>query len=141
MKFAAAVLALAGFAVAAPSTQAEKRDACTFGTYRCTTPNTGIEICDIYSTWQKVGDCAPGEHCANLPQNGFTLPFCTSNAVAKRNGRPGVDPGYCATPGQYTCLGATAIQVCDTQHALQKVGDCPAGSHCGYLNGIPYCVN
>lgn len=144
MKFAAAVIALAAGALAAPS---EKRagEPCTFGTYRCTTPNTGIEICNIQGKWELVGPCPDGTSCENLPQNGYTLPFCTNNKpkreVEARNGRPGQSPGEkCDTPGKYSCFGPYAIQVCDTQNVLQFVGDCPPRSHCDYLNGIPYCV-
>ncbi|KAK4121978.1 hypothetical protein N657DRAFT_635424 [Parathielavia appendiculata] len=139
MKYIAAALVLAASAFAAPS---EKRtETCTFGTYRCTTPNTGIEICNIQGKWELVGDCPKDTSCQNLPQNGFDLPFCTANKVQARNGRPGQSPGEsCSTPGKYDCFGAYAIQVCDTQNVLQLVGNCPDRSHCEYLNGIPFCV-
>ncbi|GAB1319187.1 Carbohydrate-binding module family 19 domain-containing protein [Madurella fahalii] len=140
MKYATALLALAAGAIAHPS---EKRTGteCTFGTYRCTTPNSGIEICNIQGKWELVGPCPEGTSCEDLPQNGFTLPFCTKPKVEARNGRPGQSPGEpCSTPGKYQCFGPYAIQVCDTQNVLQFVGDCPNGSHCDYLNGIPYCV-
>jgi hypothetical protein len=142
MKFIAAALVLAASAVAAPS---EKRtEACTFGTYRCTTPNTGIEICNVQNQWALVGDCPGDTSCSNLAQNGYELPFCTNNApkVKARNGRPGQSPGErCQTPGKYDCFGPYAIQVCDTQNILQFVGSCAERSHCAYLNGIPYCVD
>ena len=144
MKFITAALVLAATALAAPS---EKRgDECKFGTYRCTTPNTGIEICNIASEWELVGPCPDGTACEDLPQNGFDLPFCTNEAkvepkVDKRNGRPGQSPGEpCQTPGKYDCFGPYAIQVCDTQNVLQFVGSCPERTNCQYLNGIPYCV-
>jgi len=127
---------------------------CKFGTYRCTTPNTGIEICDISNKWELVGPCPAGTACENLPQNGFTLPFCTAKKptatiaarapaedVEKRNGRPGQSPGEkCAEPGRYDCFGPYAIQVCNVQGVLEFVGSCPQKSHCDYLGGIPYCV-
>ncbi|KAK4183816.1 hypothetical protein QBC35DRAFT_507238 [Podospora australis] len=121
---------------------------CTFGTYRCTNPATGIEICTINQQWTLVGPCPSGTSCTNLPQNGFTLPFCTNNPPAaptavqeKRNGRPGQSPGEnCTTAGQYDCFGPYAIQVCNTQNVLELVGNCPERSHCEYLNGLPYCV-
>jgi hypothetical protein len=150
MKFITASLVLAATALAAPS---EKRSGdsgdsgeCTFGTYRCTTPNTGIEICNIASDWELVGDCPDDTACNYLPQNGFDLPFCTNEVkvepkVDKRNGRPGQSPGEpCQTPGKYDCFGPYAIQVCDTQNVLQFVGSCPQRTNCQYLNGIPYCV-
>lgn len=145
MKFIAAALVLAASAMAAPSPDtAGASTTCTFGTYRCTTPNTGIEICDIAGTWELVGPCPNGTACENLPQNGFTLPFCTTTAktaVKARNGR-GPSPGdKCQTPGQYQCFGAYAIQVCDTSNVLERVGDCPQGSHCEYIGSIPYCVD
>ncbi|KAK4225154.1 hypothetical protein QBC38DRAFT_421985 [Podospora fimiseda] len=147
MKFTiTTILTLTSTVLAAPGL--ETRTACTFGTYRCTNPNTGIEICDVTNNWQLVGACPNGTVCTNLPQNGYTLPFCTNPPAtptptpkaAKRNGR-GPSPGEkCSTAGQYSCFGPYAIQVCDTQNVLQFVGDCPAKSHCEYLNGIPYCV-
>lgn len=137
MKYLTAVLALAlaATALAAPTTGTT----CTFGTYRCTTPNTGIEICDIAGQWELVGPCPNGTSCHDLPQNGFTLPFCTNNAqkLRARNDQPG---DKCTTPGRYQCLGTGAIQVCDTQNVLEFVGNCPAGSHCDYIGVIPYCV-
>jgi hypothetical protein len=138
-----AALALAATAAAPPLSP--PLNSCTFGTYRCTTPNTGIEICNVFNQWELVGPCPSGTECSNLPQNGFTLPFCTNKVkrdeVEKRNGRPGQSPGEpCQTPGKYDCFGPYAIQVCDTQNVLRKVGDCPERSHCDYLNGIPFCV-
>ena len=141
MKFIVAALALAASAVAAPS---EKREACTFGSYRCTNPNTGIEICNYKGQWELVGDCPDDTSCSNLPQNGYELPFCTNNApkVKARNGRPGQSPGErCQAPGRYDCFGPYAIQVCNTQKVLEFVGSCPERTHCAYLNSIPYCVS
>lgn len=145
MKYFTAVLALAATALAAPPATSKRTETCTFGTYRCTATNAGIEICDIQGNWQLVGPCPDGTSCENLPQNGFTLPFCTNNPTPKtveaRNGRPGQSPGEkCQTPGKYDCFGPYAIQVCDTQNVLQFVGNCPEKSHCEYLNGIPFCV-
>ena len=141
MKYIAAALVFAASALAAPG-PSEARNTCTFGKYRCTNPNTGIEICDIAGNWELVGPCPKGTACEDLPQNGFTLPFCTNTAkVQTRNGRPGQSPGEkCQTPGKYDCFGPYAIQVCDTQNVLQFVGNCPPRSHCDYLNGIPFCV-
>ncbi|KAK1834408.1 hypothetical protein QBC39DRAFT_344078 [Podospora conica] len=123
---------------------------CTFGTYRCTTPNTGIEICDVLNQWQLVGPCPAGTACENLPQNGFTLPFCTAKkpvaarapaVVEIRNGRPGQSPGErCTEPGRYDCFGPYAVQVCNVQGVLEFVGNCPQKSHCEYLGGLPFCV-
>jgi hypothetical protein len=153
MQYFTAVLALAATALAIPTDLQADTTACTFGTYRCTTPNTGIEVCDISGKFVLVGPCPNGTACENLPQNGFTLPFCTNTAkVTRRDDRngnnrrttpppPAPKPGdKCQTPGQYQCLGQTAIQVCDVAHILEKVGDCPANSHCAYINAIPYCV-
>ena len=134
---AAALLSLAASAAAAPTTET-----CKFGTYRCTNPNAGIEICNVLNQWQLVGPCPKGTSCSDLPQNGFTLPFCAANAVERRNGRPGNgSPGeHCDVAGQYQCFGAYSIQVCNTSNVLEKVGDCPERSHCDYLNGIAFCV-
>ncbi|KAK4168255.1 hypothetical protein QBC43DRAFT_309939 [Cladorrhinum sp. PSN259] len=155
MKYTAAALIISGLAssaFAAPNANLESRTgtnpSCKFGTYRCTSPNTGIEICNVLNKWELVGPCPSGTSCTNLPQNGFTLPFCTNNPAPtpaatkeKRNGRPGTSPGeHCSTPGQYSCFGPYAIQVCDTQNVSQFVGSCPERSHCDYLNGIAYCV-
>ena len=143
MKYLTA-LALAAAAIASPAPLSPPvSPSCTFGTYRCTIPNTGIEICNVLNQWELVGPCPSGTTCSDLPQNGFTLPFCTAKAiVAKRNGRPGQSPGEkCDTAGKYQCFGPYAIQVCDTQNVLQKVGDCPQGSYCDNLNGIPFCVS
>ncbi|KAK4154087.1 hypothetical protein C8A00DRAFT_33112 [Chaetomidium leptoderma] len=140
MKYITAALVLAASAMAAPS---DKRESCKFGTYRCTNPNTGIEICDISGQWQLVGPCGKGEACEYLPQNNFELPFCTKTPkIAARNGRPGQSPGEkCQTPGKYDCFGPYAIQVCNTQNVLEFVGNCPTRTHCSYLNSIPYCVD
>jgi hypothetical protein len=105
---------------------------CKFGTYRCTTPNTGIEICNVLNKWELVGPCPSGTACENLAQNGFTLP---------RNGRPGQSPGErCTEPGRYDCFGPYAVQVCNVQGVLEFVGSCPQKSHCEYLGGLPFCV-
>lgn len=149
MKFLAAVLALAATALAFPSVDKRGDEECKFGTYRCTTPPTGIEICNVTSQWQLVGPCPDGTECSYLPQNGFELPFCTNKPKAQdkravlddRNNRPGLSPGEpCPEPGRYDCFGAYAIQVCDVTNIMRFVGDCPERSHCEYLNGIPYCV-
>lgn len=140
MKFAAAALVLATSVIAAPSTSS-KREACTFGTYRCTADLAGIEICNVQSQWELVGDCPEGLACENLPSGGSELPFCTEPKTEKRNGRPGQGPGdSCTTPGKYDCYGPYAIQVCNTSNVLEFVGDCPERSHCSYLNDIAYCV-
>ncbi|KAL2151169.1 hypothetical protein VTH82DRAFT_6267 [Thermothelomyces myriococcoides] len=134
MKFITAAIALAASAIAAPSHPGD--ETCKFGTYRCTTPNTGIEICDISGSWQLVGDCPEGTACN--PVDG--LPYCT--VETKVHARHGPKPGdKCSTPGRYDCFGRRAIQVCDTQNTLQLVGYCPKKSHCDYLNGIPYCLD
>ncbi|KAK4132714.1 hypothetical protein BT67DRAFT_450863 [Trichocladium antarcticum] len=157
MKYITATLALATLALAAPPTTDKRTGTtCQFGTYRCTSPNTGIEICNVSGQWELVGPCPAGTACEDLAQNGFTLPFCAAQPPPtptptptpppaaqpeKRNGRPGQSPGErCQTPGRYDCFGPYAIQVCDTQNVLQFVGPCPERSHCGYLNGIPFCV-
>lgn len=133
-------------ALAAPSNPRAPATTCQFGTYRCTiapSPNTGIEICNVLGQWELVGPCPAGTSCSDLPQNGFTLPFCTAvtGAAEKRNGRPGQSPGErCDVAGKYQCFGPYAIQVCDTQNVLQFVGNCPERSHCDYLGGVPFCV-
>jgi hypothetical protein len=131
----ALALALAASAIAAPP---ERRETCKFSTYRCTSPNTGIEICTASGRWELVGPCPKGTACENLPQDGFQLPFCTNTANVQS---PGPSPGEkCQTPGKYDCAGSYAIQVCDIQNVLQFVGNCQGNSHSDYLNGIPYCV-
>ena len=144
MKSITAALVLAASAIAVPFPDGnETNTACTFGTYECTNPNTGIQICDIAGQWELVGNCPNGTSCQNLPQNGFDLPFCTNTIKLKaRDGRGrGPSPGdKCQTPGKYVCFGRNAIQVCDTSNILQLVGQCPQSSHCSYINGIPYCV-
>ncbi|KAL2193863.1 hypothetical protein P885DRAFT_44305 [Corynascus similis CBS 632.67] len=140
MKFTAAALALAASAIAAPS---QRDNTCKFGTYRCTTPNTGIEICNISSQWELVGPCPKGTSCNDLQNGNSTLPYCTNDppAVEARNGRPSQSPGEaCQTAGRYDCFGPYAIQVCDAQNISQFVGNCPPKSHCAYINDIPYCV-
>ena len=153
MKYFAAILLLAATAFAAPGEEYDDRDkSCKFGSYRCTKRNTGIEICDISSQFVLVGDCPKGTACQELPQNGFDLPFCTNKVKkirapafapggSEHKKKKGPQPGdKCKTPGQYQCLGKRAIQVCDVEHVLQRVGGCPKTSHCDYINNIPYCV-
>ncbi|CAK7205454.1 hypothetical protein SEUCBS139899_008227 [Sporothrix eucalyptigena] len=143
MKYAAILVAAAATTVAAMPSLSAKRGQCTFGTYECLSDNSGIQICDIEGNWELVGPCPSGTSCEYLPQNGFDLPFCTSNpSTKKEKKRDDSSYGYewCSTPGQYTCDGWNAIQVCNTTNGLEKVGDCPNGSHCGYINNIPYCV-
>ncbi|KAK3900993.1 hypothetical protein C8A05DRAFT_16769 [Staphylotrichum tortipilum] len=145
MKPIVTTFALATSALAAPTMSQADNTPCTFGTYRCTTPNTGIEVCDIGGRFEMVGDCPKGTDCQNLPQNGFTLPFCTNQPTVKardRNRRPpSPKPGdKCQTPGKYQCFGNNAIQVCDVLHILELVGNCPPTAHCAYINNIPYCV-
>ncbi len=156
MKYFTAILLLAATAFAAPGEEDDDSGkSCKFGTYQCTKDNTGIEICDIAGQFELVGDCPKGTACQELPQNGFDLPFCTNKVKKIRAAAPAPDghdghdgqrkkgpqPGdKCTTPGQYQCLGRRAIQVCDIPHVLVKVGNCPKGSHCDYINNIPYCV-
>ncbi|OAA58490.1 hypothetical protein SPI_06563 [Niveomyces insectorum RCEF 264] len=140
MKFTA--VTIAAFVAAASASAVSKRgvEQCAFGTYACTADNTGIQICDINGVWELVGPCPSGTSCADLPQNGFDLPFCTNNppAPAKRGEH---HDGWCPTPGQYTCDGYNAIQVCNVTNGIEKVGNCPDNSHCAYINNIPYCVD
>ncbi|CAK7241762.1 MAG: hypothetical protein STHCBS139747_003232 [Sporothrix thermara] len=153
MKYTVALVAAAATSVAAmPSFSAAnnnnnaKRGQCTFGTYACLADGSGIQICNIQGSWELVGPCPDGTSCEYLPQNGYELPFCTSNPNVKRSPDGGADASaygsyeWCPTPGQYSCDGWSAIQVCNTTHGLEKVGDCPAGSHCGYLNNLPFCL-
>ncbi|CAK7236772.1 hypothetical protein SCUCBS95973_009724 [Sporothrix curviconia] len=148
MKYTATLIAAATAVAAMPSFSSAanaKRDQCTFGTYACLADGSGVQICDIEGNWELVGACPGGTSCEYLPQNGYDLPFCTSNptankAKAKRDGDAYGGYDWCPTPGQYTCDGWSAIQVCNTTNGLEKVGDCPAGSHCGYINNIPFCV-
>ncbi|KAK3353745.1 hypothetical protein B0T25DRAFT_545283 [Lasiosphaeria hispida] len=132
------LVALAAAAVLATPTPST--ESCILGGYRCRTPNTGIEICNIQSQWELVGPCPNNTECTNLKQNDFDLPFCT-NKIATRNGRLGQSPGErCTTPGKYDCYGPHAIQVCNTQNILEYVGACPAKTHCDYLNGNAFCM-
>ena len=57
-----------------------------------------------------------------------------------RKNRP--KPGdKCKTPGEYECDGRKAIQVCAVTNILRLVGNCPFGSRCKEINGIPFCVD
>jgi len=134
---AATLLALAGSAVALPN--GRPGAACTFGTYQCNVSGRGIEICNVNGVFEAVGDCPAGTACSNIG----AIPFCQNvPAIAARNGRDQQPPaGWCGVPGRYECLGATAIQVCGVDNKLVKVGDCPANSHCDFLNGIPFCLD
>ena len=135
---AAAFLALAGSGLAMPNGRPGAD--CTFGTYRCTVSGRGIEICTINKVFELVGDCPSGTACSNIG----AIPYCQvpPKTVAARNGRDQQPPiGWCGVPGRYECLGETAIQVCGVDNKLVKVGDCPANSHCGNLNGIPFCLD
>ncbi|CAK7229562.1 hypothetical protein SBRCBS47491_007289 [Sporothrix bragantina] len=153
MKYAVALIAAAATSVVAmPSlssaSKTTKRDQCTFGTYACLADGSGIQICDIEGNWELVGACPGGTICEYLPQNGYDLPFCTTAPTPtptplkkeKAKKRDGSTYNWCPTPGQYTCDGWNAIQVCNTTNGLEKVGNCPNGSHCSYINNIPYCV-
>jgi hypothetical protein len=77
MKAFTTALLLASSALAAP-TDGKKPTACTFGTYQCTKPTTGIEICDIAGNLQLVGKCPDGTSCQELPVGTLSLPFCTN---------------------------------------------------------------
>lgn len=135
MQFLTIVAAFAASALAAP-------EACAPGTYRCDADGTSIDVCDAQSNWLVAGPCPGDTVCEYLPQNGFDLPFCVNPTTAeKRNTHPP------CTPATYTCAhnpttGAPGIQVCDTQHVWEYVGDCPGKSHCEYFpSNIPYCVD
>ncbi|KAJ4287106.1 hypothetical protein N0V88_007728 [Collariella sp. IMI 366227] len=105
MQLITAALFLAASALAAPSEKRTDHETCTFGTYRCTHPNTGIEICNVANEWELVGDCPKDTACKNLDMGGYELPFCTDTVkVEARNGR-GPSPGEkCEKAGQYTKL-------------------------------------
>ncbi|KAL1843968.1 hypothetical protein VTJ49DRAFT_6372 [Mycothermus thermophilus] len=101
MKYITAALTLAAGALALPSGNASNPTECTFGTYRCTTPNTGIEICNVFNQWELVGDCPNGTSCSYLPQNGYDLPFCTNNPAPTTTATTTTDceePTATATP-------------------------------------------
>ena len=63
------------------------------------------------------------------------LPYCVATTAGGGNGTTTK-----CTPGRYECLGTTAMQVCNYDGVFVKVGDCPAGTKCGLLGGIPYCL-
>lgn len=37
-------------------------------------------------------------------------------------------------------MGVGAIKVCNVQGTYEKVGDCPAGTGCRVMYGVPYCM-
>lgn len=83
---------------------------------------------------QTIGPCPDGSKCSNIGD----IPFCQAVPKAKRAG----GPAYCANPGTYTCTGdLKGINVCNAQNQLVFNGACPDKTHCGYLNGIPFCVD
>jgi hypothetical protein len=131
MKYTAALLSLA--ASAAASVAVQRQATCASGTYRCTTTGaSGIEVCNV-GQFVLVGRCPAGTTCQTVTQaGGSSFPACITPAV------PG---GACTTPGRYQCFGNGTIVVCNAQKALQSVGNCPSGTHCGLIGGIPYCLN
>lgn len=142
MHFTTAVLALAATALAAPSSQT-KRDGATcdaLGQYSCSADGTKILQCDATLHLAEIGPCPTGTVCEYVEGTGDvpTLPFCKVPAT-KRD-------VTCSAPGTYQCgtnpeTGVPGIRVCDSTNHLQWNGDCPADTHCDYLNNIPFCLD
>jgi hypothetical protein len=131
MRYTAAVLTLlTTAALASPTTPPPPK--CTYGAYRCANPPTKIEVCDYYGNWQLDWPCPQGTSCQVLASGGGMIPYCTTPSTPP--------PTTCTTPGKYECMGTAAIQVCNAAGGYEKVGDCPAGTKCGLLGGMPYCL-
>lgn len=125
MQITTTILAFAAAAMAAPYE-------CTFGQYVCSKDGLSISQCDISGHWVEIGPCPDGSKCSNIGD----IPYC--QAVTQKRG----SPPYCSTPGTYTCTGDyEGINVCNSQNQLVFNGACPEKTHCGYLNGIPFCVD
>ncbi|KAK0652668.1 hypothetical protein B0T16DRAFT_323524 [Cercophora newfieldiana] len=107
---------------------------CTYGAYRCATPPTSIQVCDYYGKWQRDWTCQPGTTCQLLASGGGMIPYCVAGGSNTGGG------GGCTTPGKMECMGTAAIRVCNVQGAYEKVGDCPAGTGCRIMYGVPYCM-
>ncbi|ROW08636.1 hypothetical protein VPNG_06170 [Cytospora leucostoma] len=141
MQIATTILAFAAAATAAPYQ-------CVFGQYVCSKDGLSILQCDISGHWvhpprtryiwltyvsnQEIGPCPDGSKCSNIGD----IPYC--QAVSKKRD----EPPYCSNPGTYSCTGDhKGIDVCNAQNQLVFNGACPDKTHCGYLNGIPFCVD
>ncbi|KAJ0124796.1 hypothetical protein N8I77_005784 [Diaporthe amygdali] len=125
MQFTATILAFAAAVAAAPSQ-------CTFGQYVCSKDGLSILQCDITGNLVTIGPCPDGSKCSNIGD----IPYCQAVPKTKRSAP------YCATPGAYTCTpDLKGINVCNAQNQLVFNGACPDKTHCGYLNGIPFCVD
>ncbi|KUI53258.1 hypothetical protein VP1G_00629 [Cytospora mali] len=125
MQITATILAFAAAAMAAPYQ-------CTFGQYVCSKDGLSILQCDINGQWVEIGPCPDGSKCSNIGD----IPYC--QAVSTKRS----EPPYCAAPGTYSCTAdCEGINVCNAQNQLVFNGACPEKSHCGYLNGIPFCVD
>lgn len=86
------------------------------------------------TTLQTIGPCPDGSKCSNIG----SIPYCQAVPKTKRAG----GPPYCATPGAYSCTDdKTGINVCNAQNQLVLNGACPPKTHCGVLNGLPFCVD
>ncbi|ROW06888.1 hypothetical protein VMCG_04030 [Cytospora schulzeri] len=125
MQIATTILAFAAAAMAAPYH-------CTFGQYVCSKDGLSISQCDISGQWVEIGPCPDGSRCSNIGD----IPYC--QAVTKKRD----SPPFCSTPGTYACTGDhKGISVCNAQNQLVFNGACPENTHCGYLNGTPFCVD
>lgn len=130
MIYHSAILAVLTTAtLASPTTPPPPR--CVYGAYRCATPPTSIQVCDYNGNWKLDWTCAKGTSCQMLASGSGMIPFCTTPTT------PGTK---CTTPGKYECMGTGAIRVCNAVGEYEKVEDCPAGTKCGILSGMPYCL-
>ncbi|KAH8778586.1 hypothetical protein F5883DRAFT_639084 [Diaporthe sp. PMI_573] len=129
MQFFTTILAFATAAMAVPA-----HSQCTFGQYVCSTDGLSIKQCDIFGNLVTIGPCPDGSKCSNIG----TIPYCQAVPKTKRAGAPPA----CSTPGTYSCTADNkGINVCNSQNQLVFNGACPDKTHCGYLNGIPFCVD
>ncbi|KAG8164262.1 hypothetical protein KVR01_006180 [Diaporthe batatas] len=132
MQFFTTILAFATAAMAVPA----HSPPCTFGQYQCSADGLSILQCDISNKLVLIGPCPSGSKCSNIG----SIPYCQNVPKVKRAGGPA--PGTCSNPGAYTCTDdKKGINVCNAQNQLVFNGACPDKTHCGYLNGIPFCVD
>jgi len=120
--------------LSSPTTPPPPPPPCTYGAYRCAPSKTEIQVCDYYGKWQHDWSCQKGTTCQLLASGGGMIPYCVAGTSTGGGGTG------CTTPGKMECMGANAIKVCNVQGAYEKVGDCPAGTACKILYGIPYCM-
>lgn len=80
---------------------------------------------------QDVGPCPSGTKCSDVGD----IPYCQTTSTKRGQSNS------CSAPGTYSCTGdKMGINVCDSQNQLVFNGACPTNTHCGTLNGLPFCV-